>query len=178
MIRGRYDAYLVYGMVIRRRGMAPILVTVLLLALTLSVAFGESLLDAAQIKQGSLVPMAYATEEALTKEVGDVVNFKVKVKNTGNTETGYIVIVKWSLHGEGEWETACIEDIWLAPDQYEHLEMGCLEITEPMAGNYYDVKFLLYEYETEQLLDEETLEAAWYVEEHIVAGTFVDAWVY
>jgi len=50
--------------------------------LTLSVAFGESLLDAAQIKQGSLVPMTYATEEGLTREVGDVVNFKVK--NTGN----------------------------------------------------------------------------------------------
>lgn len=82
MIRGRYDAYLVYGMVIRRRGIAPILVMVLLLALTLSVAFGESLLDAAQIKQGSLVPMTYATEEGLTREVGDVVNFKVK--NTGN----------------------------------------------------------------------------------------------
>jgi len=165
-------------MVIRRRGMAPIRVTVLLLALTLSVAFGESLLDAAQIKQGSLVPMASATEEGLTKEVGGVVNFKVKVKNTGNTETGYIVIVKWSLTGEGEWETACVEDVWLEPDQYEHLELGCLEITEDMAGNYYDVKFLLYEYETEQLLDEETLESAWYVEEHIVAGTFVDAWVY
>jgi len=173
MIQRRYDAYLVYGMAIRRRGMAPILVTVVLLALTLSVAFGESLLDAAQIKQGSLVPMAYATEEGLTKEVGEVVNFKVK--NTGNTETGYIVIVKWSLHGEGEWETACVEDLWLTPDQYEHLELGCLEITEEMAGKYYDVKFLLYEYETEQLLDEKTLEAAWYVEERIVAGTFVDA---
>jgi len=32
MIQGRYDAYLVYGMVFRRRGMAPILVTVVLLA--------------------------------------------------------------------------------------------------------------------------------------------------
>lgn len=158
--------------------MAPILVTVVLLALTLSVAFGESLLDAAQMKRGSLVPMAYATEDSLTKEVGDVVNFKVKVKNTGNTETGYIIIVKWSLHGEGEWETACIEDVWLAPDQYEHMELGCLEVTEEMAGNYYDVKFLLYEHETEQLLDEQALEAAWYVEEHIVAGTFVDAIVY
>ena len=80
--------------------------------------------------------MAYATEEGLTKEVGDVVNFKVKVKNTGNAETGYIVVVKWSLHGEAEWETACMEDIWLGPDQYEHLEMGCLEVTEDMAGNY------------------------------------------
>jgi hypothetical protein len=162
-------------MAIRRRGMATILVTLLLFALTLSLALSESFLDATQIKQGSLVPMAYATEEGLTKEVGEVVNFKVKVKNTGNTETGYIVIVKWSLHGEGEWETASVEDVWLGPDQYEHLELGCLEITEEMAGNYYDVKFLLYEYETEQLLDEKTLEAAWYVEEHIVAGIFVDA---
>jgi hypothetical protein len=58
------------------------------------------------------------------------------------------------------------------------MEMGCLEVTEDMAGNYYDVKFMLYEHETEQLLDEETLEAAWYVEEPIVAGAFVDAWVY
>jgi hypothetical protein len=163
---------------VRRRGMAPILVTVVLLALTLSVAFGDSLLDAAQIKKGSLAPMAYATEESLTKEVGDVVNFKVKVKNTGNTETGYIVVVKWSLHGEGDWETACVEDIWLGPDQYQLMEMGCLEVTEGMVGNYYDVKFLLYEHETEQLLDEATMEAAWYVEEPIVAGTFVDAWVY
>ena len=177
MIQGRYDANLVYDMA-KRRGMAPIFVTVVLLALTLSVAFGDSLLDAAQIKKGSLAPMAYATEESLTKEVGDIVNFKVKVKNTGNTETGYIIIVKWSLHGEGDWETACIEDVWLGPDQYEHMEMGCLEVTEEMAGHYYDVKFLLYEHETEHLLDEVTLEAAWYVEEYIVSGTFVDAWVY
>jgi hypothetical protein len=163
---------------VRRRGMAPILVTLALLVLTLSVAFGDSLLDAAQMKKGSLAPVAYATEDGLTKEVGDVVNFKVKVKNTGNTETGYIVVVKWSLHGEGEWETACVEDVWLGPDQYQLMELGCLEVTEEMAGNYYDVKFLLYEHETEQLLDDEALEAAWYVEEPIVAGALVDAWVY
>jgi len=69
--------------------------------LTLSVAIGESLLDAAQIKQSSLVSMAYATEEGLVKEVGGVINIKVKIKNTGSKETRYIVVVKWSFHGEG-----------------------------------------------------------------------------
>ncbi|MBN2333974.1 hypothetical protein JXL21_00340 [Candidatus Bathyarchaeota archaeon] len=162
----------------RRKAVAPVIATVILLALTLTVAFGETFLEIGSMRQGSLVPMAYATEESLTKQVGEEVHFKVKVKNTGNAETGYIVVAKWSVHGEGAWETACVEDIWLGSDQYEHMELGCIEVTEDMAGDYFDVKFMLYEYESEQILDEVTLEMAWYVEEPIVAGSLIDYWVY
>ena len=56
-----------------------------------------------------------------------------------------------------EGETACVEDLWLELDQYQHLELGCLEVTEEMAGSHYDVKFLLHDYPTEHLLDEKTV---------------------
>jgi len=37
---------------------------------------------------------------------------------------------------------------------------------------------LRYRHETERLLGEETLEAAWYVEVNVVTGTFMEAWVH
>ena len=47
-----------------------------------------------------------------------------------------------------------------------------------MAGKYFDVQFMLYEHETELLLDTLTMESAWYVKEPIVAGAIIDSWVY
>lgn len=161
-----------------RKAVAPVVAALILLALSLTVAFGDTILEIGKVKQGSLIPLASATEESLTKEVGDVIYFKAKVKNTGSVETGYIIVAKWAEHGTGEWETACTEDLWLEPGGYGHVELGCLELVEGMVGKYFDVKFMLYEYESGQLLDERTVEMAFYVEEPIVAGSIIESWVY
>jgi hypothetical protein len=47
-----------------------------------------------------------------------------------------------------------------------------------MAGKYFDAQFLLYEHETELLLDTIMLESVWYVNEPIVAGSIIGTWVY
>ena len=154
----------------------PVIATILLFAITFTVALGENLIIPKN--KGELLPMANAMEDNLVKEVGDLVSFRVKIKNTGNQGTGYIISVLWREHGTGEWETACIEDIWLEPEQYEHIEVGSIECVEWMAGKYFDVQFMLYDHETELLLDSAMLESAWYVKEPIVAGAIIDSWVY
>ncbi len=160
----------------RRYALAPILATILLFAVTFAVAFGENLLQSRG--NGQFMPLAYATGDDLVKEVGDLVSFKAKIKNTGNLGSGYIVVVLWSEHDSGEWETACVEDIWLEPGQYEHLEVGSIECSEAMAGKYFDVKFMLYQHESEELLDSALIESAWYVTEPIIAGSIIESWVY
>ena len=144
----------------RRRARAPVIVTVFLFASTFAVVFSGNLLQPKQ--SGQFMPMAYATGDDLVKEVGDLVSFKAKIKNTGNIGSGYIVFVYWSEHDSGIWETACIEDLWLEPEQYEHIELGSIECTEEMAGKYFDVKFMLYQHESEELLDSAMIESVWY----------------
>ena len=103
---------------------------------------------------GVFLPMASAMEsETITKHVGDVVHFKSKVKNTGEIEAGYIVVVKWKVHGTEDWETAGIEDLWLTPGNYEEITIGFVECSEWMVDKFFDVKFTLYQAETEQILD-------------------------
>ena len=160
----------------KRKALIPVMATILLFAITFTVALGETLIQPKN--KGELLPMANAMEDNLVKEVGDLVSFRVKIKNTGNQGTGYIVNVLWREHGTGEWKTACIEDIWLEPEQYEHIEVGSIECAEWMAGKYFDVQFMLYEHETELLLDTLTMESAWYVKEPIIAGAIIDSWVY
>ena len=160
----------------KRKGITPVIATILLFALTFSVAFGETLVKPRS--KGEFIPLAYAIEEDLVKEVGDLVSFKVKIKNTGNQGTGYLVMVLWSEHVSGEWETACIEDLWLEPEQYEEFKLGSIECTDWMAGKYFDVQFILYEHDTELLLDKAMLESAWYVSKPIVAGAIIGSWVY
>lgn len=107
----------------KRRGIAPVLATIILLVVTLSVALGEAVITP---NQGSIMPMAHAIEEDLVKNVGDQVHFKVKIKNTGSVGTGYLVVTMWSEHNTDEWDEARIEDMWLEPDQHEHIEMGSI----------------------------------------------------
>ena len=95
----------------KRKALIPVMATILLFAITFTVALGETLIQPKN--KGELLPMANAIEDNLVKEVGDLVSFRVKIKNTGNQGTGYIVNVLWREHGTGEWKTACIEDIWL-----------------------------------------------------------------
>ena len=157
----------------KRRAVAPLLVT--LIVLVLALALGGSLLP---MRSGSLVPVAYATETQLTKRPGETVNFKVKVMNTGTEATGYIVVAKYAEHDTGAWETAAEADTTLEPGAYIHLELGGLEVTGEMAGKHYDALFLLLDAESEETLDQATLEDAWYVEEPIVAGSIIAKWVY
>jgi hypothetical protein len=157
----------------KRRAFAPVLVT--LIIIVFAVALSGTV---APLHGGSLMPVAYATETQLTKRPGDTVNFKVKITNTGTQATGYVVVVKVAEHGSGAWETAAEADAELAPGEYLHLELGGLEVTEEMAGKYYDALFLLLDGESGETLDEATLERAWYVEEPVVAGSIVAKWVY
>jgi flagellin-like protein len=163
-------------MYIKRKGITPVIATIILFALTFTVAIGETLIKPRN--KGELLPLAYAIEDDLVKEMGDLVSFSVKIKNTGNQGTGYIVMVLWSEHGTGEWETACIEDLWLEHGQYDQITVGSIECSEWMAGKYFDAQFLLYEHETELLLDTVMLESVWYVNEPIVAGSIIGTWVY
>jgi len=99
--------------------------------------------------------MASAVEyQTLEKEVGQSIQFKAKVKNTGNVETTYLIFAKWREDGTEEWESDGFADVRLSPGHYETLVVGSVECMEEMAGKYFDVKFLLYDYETETLLDE------------------------
>jgi hypothetical protein len=46
-----------------------------------------------------------------------------------------------------------------------------------MAGKYFDVKFILYEAETETALDEKEIDRAWYVKEIVVLGSIDVFWI-
>jgi hypothetical protein len=127
---------------------------------------------------GEFVPMASAMEVGtLVKHVGDVVHFGVKVKNTGEIEAGYIVVVKWKEHGTEDWETGGLEDAWLDPAQYGEFTIGFVECSEWMVGKYFDVKFTLYQAETERVLDMKEISEAWVVEAYEVLGTLSNYWV-
>jgi len=160
----------------KRRAIAPVLVTLVILALTFTLAIGDVALRPE--KAGTLIPMAQATDTQLTKKPGDTVNFKAKIMNTGTKATSYLIKVKYAPHGTQEWETAALEDTSLEPGAYKYIELGALELTGEMAGNFYDALFQLIDAETGNLLDEAVLEKAWYVEEPITAGTIIDKWVY
>ena len=127
---------------------------------------------------GEFVPMASAMEvDTLVKHVGDVVHFGAKVKNTGDTEAGYIVVVKWREHGTEEWETGGLEDAWLDPGQIAEVSVGFVECAEWMVGKYFDVKFTLYQAETERVLDVKEISEAWFVEAYEVLGTLSSYWI-
>jgi flagellin-like protein len=159
-----------------RKGLAPILATLILITITLTAALGSTMIT--PDNRGTLIPMVGAIENNLVKEVGDLVNFKAKIKNTGNQESKYLIVVLWKEHEVEEWEQASIEDIVLAPDLTEHIELGSIECTPDMAGKMYDVQFILYDAETENLLDKKTIEMAWSVTEPIVAGSIIGHWIF
>lgn len=127
---------------------------------------------------GQIIPMAAAMETGpLEKEVGQSVHFKVKIQNNGQLETTYIIVTKWRLHGTEEWESCGFEDLRLLSGQLETMIVGYVECTEWMVEKYFDVKFLLYEAETERLLDEKYVDKAWYVKEVTILGTIAGYWI-
>jgi len=127
---------------------------------------------------GLAIPMASATDiQTLEKEVGQVVSFKAKVKNTGNVETTYVIVVKWKEHGAENWECDSVADMSLHPSQLETSAIGSMECTETMMGKYFDVMFILYDHESETVLDEKIIEKALYVKEKLVSGTLINFWI-
>jgi hypothetical protein len=77
-------------------------------------------------------------------------HFKAKIKNTGNKETTYAIVGKRREGDTEEWESGGKKDLRLAPEHMETMIIGGIECTESMAGKYFDVKFILYEAETER----------------------------
>jgi hypothetical protein len=127
---------------------------------------------------GMIVTSAWATTEAIEKDVGQEVCFKAKIKNTGDAETTYLIVAKWCEDGESSWETAGQADVTLAPGEYsEVLIVGSIDCTENMKGKHYDVKFILYDHETETLLDQEELDKAFYVRTTMISGAIYECWI-
>ena len=156
-------------------------VLAMLLMLTFSVAgvvFRGLPNSAESGVSGQIIPMAQATgEQPLEKEVGQNVHFKAKVKNNGQVEATYVVVAYWREDGTEEWVSGGIADARLAPEQSETLVIGWIECTETMVGKYFDVKFVLYDAETERVLDEKVIEWAWLVKEKAVQGIIAGYWI-
>jgi hypothetical protein len=127
---------------------------------------------------GMIVASAWATTEALEKDVGQEVCFKAKIQNTGDVNATYLIVAKWCEDGESSWETAGQADVTLAPGEYsEVLIVGSLNCVEEMKGKHFDVKFILYDHETETLLDQEELDKAFYVRTTIINGAIHECWI-
>lgn len=140
---------------------------------------GQSHRDGAELKAGAIIPMAGAGGETqLAKEPGDTVNFNVKIMNMGVEAVNYFVKVMYAERGVDEWELADVEDCRLEPMAHMYVEMGGLELSEEMAGKYYDALFQLIDVETGTFLDEVVVEKAWYVEEPTATGIIIEKWVY
>ena len=103
----------------KNRGFATVIETIVLLAITVTAVLGEVVFS--NHNQGELIPMVNEMDDELVNNVGDVVHFRVKIKNTGSQASGYLLYVLISEHGAGDWDEVGLEDIWLEPDQYEHL---------------------------------------------------------
>jgi len=110
-------------------------------------------------KSGVLVSSVWAMESVpVEKEVGQSVCFKVKVKNTGTVDATYIIVAEFKEHGTEEWQTVGHGDVSLSPGEYsEILVLGYVSCTEAMVGKYYDVRFVLYDAETEEPLDQKVI---------------------
>jgi hypothetical protein len=65
----------------------------------------------------------------------------------------------------------------LGSGQSETIAIGSLICTEAMMGKYFDVKFILYQCDTEIILDEKVIPEAFYVKEVVVSGDVTGYWV-
>ena len=127
---------------------------------------------------GQIILPTSATEpQTLEKEVGQTVHFKACVKNTGNVETVYVIVAEWRTDGTEAWTSAGIADVSLLPGHYETLYIGGIECTEAMMGKHFDVRFTLYDYPAEQLLDQKEIDKAWHVKETVITGTITGFWI-
>lgn len=159
--------------------LSEILAIVMILAVSMTGLTYRNLSHSAESDSSGkfIVPASAMEASTVEKEVGDIVQVKVKVKNTGNAETSYLIVVKWKEHGSEGWEHSLIEDIALSPGESELVVLGNVECSEAMMGKHFDVKLLLYEAEKERLLDEKEMLKAWYVKETIITGSIAEYWI-
>jgi len=127
---------------------------------------------------GQIILPASATEpQTLEKEVGQTVHFKASVKNTGTVDTVYVIVVEWREDGAEAWTSTGIADVSLLPGHYETLYIGVVECTEAMMGKHFDVRFTLYDYPEERLLDQKEIDKAWHVKETVITGAITGFWI-
>jgi hypothetical protein len=84
----------------------------------------------------------------------------------------------YTERGVDEWGLADVEDCRLEPMACKYVELGGLQLSEEMAGRYYDVLFQLIDVETGTFLDEVVVEKALYVEEPTATGIIIERCVY
>lgn len=160
------------------QGVLPTLMVLAIVSISLSVLGVQGYLNSETEVSGSILSPVWATElPTIEKEVGQYVHFKATIKNTGNVETTYCIVAKWSEHGLEEWETAGLADARLSSGQSETLAIGSVECTEAMMGKYFDVKFILYQWDTERVLEDKMIAEAFYVKEVVVSGDVTGYWV-
>jgi hypothetical protein len=130
-------------------------------------------------KRGQLISQTWAMETGhLEKEAGENVILKAKVKNTGDANATYIIAVEIKEHGTDYWEPVGLEDMTLSPGEYsEILVLGTISCTESMEGKYYDIRFVLYDAETEAILDQKYIPEAFNVTSTLPSGTIAAIWI-
>ena len=159
-----------------RKALAPIITTLFLAIITFTIAIGTTLQNQ-PTKSGRLIPIAYAVEDQLIKQVGENVYIKVKIENTGTCENVFLLEVKLREHGGEFWETLFLEDMVLDPSQYRIFEFEGVNCGEEMIDKHYDIKFVLIDPESDQVLDEEIVEQAWYVQKSIISASIIGYWI-
>jgi hypothetical protein len=159
-----------------RKAIASIITTLFLAIITFSIAIGTTLQNQ-PAKSGRLIPVAYAVDDQLIKQVGEKVYIKVKIENTGTVESVFLLEVKLREHGGEFWETLFLEDMVLDPSQYRIIEFEGMSCCEEMIDKHYDIKFVLIDPESDQVLDEEIVEQAWYVQKSIISASIIGYWI-
>jgi hypothetical protein len=128
---------------------------------------------------GEIISTTWAMEmETLEKDVGQNVCFKAKIKNTGDLNGTYIIVAKFKQHDTDDWQIVGQKTLNLTSEQSsEILFIGNVECSEIMIGKYYDAKLVLYEEETETILDQKTIPEAWRVKSTMVSGLITGFWL-
>ena len=116
--------------------------------------------------------------QTVEKEVDQYVHIKARIKNTGEDETSYLIIVKFSEDDFEAWEKVGLIDVKLSTGtESDILLLGKVKCSEAMIGKYFDVKVIVYRHETETVLDAKEIDKAWYVKETTASGAVTDLWI-
>ena len=160
-------------------GLKTLLTVLAVVATTVSLLNIQGLVNLERSgTSGEIVSETWAMTEVLEKDVGETVCFKAKIKNTGNVNTTYLIAAKWCEDETSSWETVGHVEVTLAPGEISEIFIvGNVDCTEEMKGKYFDAKFILYDKETENILDQKELNKAFYVKSAIITGNIYSFWL-
>ena len=158
-------------------GLRTLLIVLAVVATTVSLLNIPGLIFERSGTSGEIVSEAWAMTEVLEKDVGETVCFKAKIKNTGNVNTTYLILAKWCEDETSSWETVGHVEVTLAPGEISEILVGNVDCTEPMKGKYFDAKFILYDKETENVLDQKELNKGFYVKSAVITGSIYGFWL-